>query len=267
MPTARSNGIELYYRFDGSEDGIPIVLSNSLFSRLEMWDPQIGALTEAGYRVLRYDARGHGRSEVTQGPYSIEMLADDLACLLDAVGWESAHVCGLSMGGMVGQMMGTRHPERVRSLILCDTSAYMGAEEVWEPRVQTGLAEGVEGLVESSVSRWFTPESMKRIPEEVEKVRAMIRSTPLAGFIGCCRAFQGFDHREANRSITAPTLVIVGDRDPGTPPSHARVIQEAVPGAELEIIEDAAHLTNIEAPERFNAVVVGFLSRVSGSRR
>jgi 3-oxoadipate enol-lactonase len=266
MPTARANGIELHYRFDGPEDGVRLVFTNSLFSRLEMWDAQIAALTGAGYRVLRYDARGHGRSEAPDGPYSIEMLADDLAGLMDAVGWERAHICGLSMGGMVGQMMGTRYPDRVRALILCDTSAYMGAEEVWEPRVQTGLAEGVEGLVESSVTRWFTPESMIRLPDEVEKVRAMIRATPLAGFIGCCRAFQSFDHREANRTITAPTLVIVGEHDPGTPPSHARVIRDAIPGAELAIIEDAAHLTNIEAPERFNATLLDFLARAAAPR-
>lgn len=265
MPSAGANGINLHYRFDGPEDGDRLVFSNSLFSTLEMWEPQIATLTEAGYRILRYDARGHGRSDAPEGPYSIEMLADDLAGLLDAVGWERAHICGLSMGGMVGQMMGTRHPSRVGALILCDTSAYMGAEEVWEPRIQTGLAEGVEGLVESSVTRWFTPESMERIPEEVDKVRAMIRGTPLAGFVGCCRAFQGFDHREANRSITAPTLVIVGDRDPGTPPSHARVIHDAIAGSALEIIEAAAHLTNIEEPEKFNAVVLGFLEGVSGA--
>lgn len=262
MPHARVNGIDLYYRFDGPESGTRIMFSNSLFSRLEMWEPQMAALTRAGYRVLRYDARGHGRSDATEGPYTMELLADDLAGLMDSVGWERAHFGGLSMGGMVGQVMGTRHPDRVSSLILCDTSAYMGAEEVWEPRIQTGLAEGVEGLVDSSVTRWFTPESRGRIPEEVEKVRAMIRSTPLAGFIGCCRAFQAFDHRDANREITAPTLVIVGERDPGTPPSHAKVIHEAIRGAELKIIKDAAHLTNIEAPEEFNAALLGFLERV-----
>jgi 3-oxoadipate enol-lactonase len=262
MSHARVNGISLYHRFDGPEDGPRVVFSNSLFSRLEMWEPQMAALIGAGYRVLRYDARGHGRSDAPEGPYTIELLADDLAGLMSAVGWTKAHVCGLSMGGMVGQAMGSRHPDRVLSLTLCDTSAYMGAEEVWEPRIRTGLAEGVEGLVESSVTRWFTPESMTRIPEDVDKVRAMIRATPLAGFIGCCRAFQAFDHREANRAITAPTLVIVGEKDPGTPPSHARVIQEAIPGAELEIVTNAAHLTNIEAPEVFNDALLGFLKRV-----
>jgi 3-oxoadipate enol-lactonase len=261
MPHAEVNGIDLFFRFDGPERGAPVMLSNSLFSRLEMWEPQTAALTGAGYRVLRYDSRGHGRSDAPDGPYSIEMLADDLAGLMDVVGWERAHFCGLSKGGMVGQVMGSRHPERLLSLTLCDTSAYMGAEEVWEPRVQTGLAEGVEGLVESSVERWFTKESMTRVPAEVEKVREMIRATPLAGFIGCCRAFQAFDQREANKAITAPTLVIVGEFDPGTDLSHATVIHEAIKGSKLEVIKGAAHLTNIERPEAFNAALLGFLGR------
>lgn len=263
MPHAKVNGITLFYRLDGPRDGTPVMLSNSLFSRLEMWEPQMAALTGAGYRVLRYDSRGHGRSDAPDGPYSIEILADDLAGLMDVVSWERAHFCGLSMGGMVGQVMGTRHPERQFSLTLCDTSAYMGAEEVWEPRVQTGLAQGVEGLVESSVERWFTVESFTRIPEEVEKVCEMIRATPLAGFIGCCRAFQAFDQRAANKAITAPTLVIVGEFDPGTDLGHATVIQEAIEGSELVVIEDAAHLTNIERPDVFNEALLGFLSRAS----
>ena len=262
MPHAKVNGINLFHRLDGPEDGAPLMLSNSLFSRLEMWEPQMPALTAAGYRVLRYDSRGHGRSDAPDGPYSIELLADDLAGLMDVVGWERAHFCGLSKGGMVGQMMGTRYPERVLSLTLCDTSAYMGAEEVWEPRVQTGLAHGVEGLVESSVERWFTKQSMTRAPEAVEMVREMIRATPLAGFIGCCRAFQTFDQRAANTSITAPTLIIVGELDPGTDPSHATVIHQAIAGSELVIIENAAHLTNIEKPDVFNEALLRFLERV-----
>jgi 3-oxoadipate enol-lactonase len=261
MAMAEVNGINLFHRFDGPEDGTPVMLSNSLLSRLEMWDPQIAALTGAGYRVLRYDSRSHGRSDATDGPYTIELLADDLAGLMDAVGWERAHFCGLSKGGMVGQVMGTRHPDRLRSLTLCDTSAYMGAEEVWEPRIQAGLKDGVEGVVESSVDRWFTKESKTRIPGAVEEVREMIRATPLAGFLGCCRAFQVFDQREANRAITAPTLIIVGEFDPGTDPSHARVIHEAIVGSEMLIIQGAAHLTNIERPEVFNKTLLDFLAR------
>jgi 3-oxoadipate enol-lactonase len=261
MPMVEVNGINLFHRFDGPQDGTPVMLSNSLLSRLEMWDPQIEALTSAGYRVLRYDSRGHGRSDAPDGPYTIELLADDLAGLMDAVGWERAHFCGLSKGGMVGQVMGTRHPDRLFSLTLCDTSAYMGAEEVWEPRIQAGLKDGVEGVVASSVDRWFTKESKTRIPGEMEKVREMIRTTPLAGFLGCCRAFQVFDQREANRAITAPTLIIVGEFDPGTDPSHARVIHEAIAGSELVIIERAAHLTNIERPEVFNETLLDFLAR------
>jgi len=267
MPQAKVNGVHLHYRFDGPEDGLPVILSNSLFSCLDMWDPQMDALVSAGYRVLRYDSRGHGRSDAPEAPYSIEMLADDLAGLMDAVGWLRAHFCGLSKGGMVGQVMGTRHPERLLSLTLCDTSAYMGGPvDVWEPRIQTGLAEGVAGLVETSVERWFMAESRTRIPDQVEKVRVMIRETPLAGFLGCCRAFQAFDQRESNRSITTPTLVIVGEFDPGTDRSHARVIQDAIEGAELVIIEGAAHLTNIERPEIFNEALLGFLGRVVSRR-
>ena len=263
MPIINANGVDLFHRFDGPENGTRLVFSNSLCSRLEMWEPQIAALVGEGYHILRYDSRGHGRSDAPEGPYSMEMLSDDLAALMDMVGWKSAHFCGLSKGGMVGQVMGARHPERVLSLTLCDTSAYMGGpEDVWEPRVQAVLEQGTEGVVESSVNRWFTPESKRNIPDEVEKVREMIRTTPAIGFVGCVRAVQALDRRAANRWITAPTLVIVGEFDPGTPASHAQVIHEAIKGSELVIIKGAAHLTNIENPEAFNTALLGFLERV-----
>lgn len=263
MPIVNANGVDLFHKFDGPENGTRLVFSNSLCSRLEMWEPQITALVSEGYRILRYDSRGHGRSDAPEGHYSMEMLSDDLAALMDAVGWENAHFCGLSKGGMVGQLMGTRHPERLLSLTLCDTSAYMGGpDDVWEPRVRTVLALGTEGVVESSVDRWFTTQSKLRIPEEVEKVREMIRTTPQAGFVGCVRAVQSLDRRIANGCITAPTLVIVGEFDPGTPPSHAQMIHETIKGSELVIIKSAAHLTNIENPEAFNTALLDFLKRV-----
>ncbi len=263
MLRAKVNGVTLFFRLDGPEDGIPLMLSNSLLSRLEMWEPQISALTENGFKVLRYDSRGHGRSDAPAGAYSMEMLADDLAGLLDVVGWERAHFCGLSKGGMVGQVMGTRHPTRLRSLILCDTSAYMGPVDVWEPRIEVAKKNGVSGLVESSIDRWFTEESKNRIPLEVEKVKEMICQTPLTGFIGCCRAIQELDRREANKKISVPTLIIVGAHDPGTDISHASVIHKAISGSQLSVIDSAAHLTNIEQPARFNDIILKFLNELS----
>jgi 3-oxoadipate enol-lactonase len=263
MPHADAYGTSLHYRLDGPDDGTPLLMSNSLMSNLTMWDPQIEALTATGFRVLRYDSRGHGQSGAPEGAYSIEMLADDAVGLMDVVGWESAHFCGLSKGGMVGQMLGNRHPDRVRSLALCDTSSFMGGGDTWDQRIKGATENGIASLVPGTIDRWFTAPGQARIPDEIEKVRAMIRGTPVTGFVGCCMAIKAMDQRETNKSIDKPTIVIVGAEDTGTTPDQAREIHQAIAGSELVILDSAAHLANIEQAGPFNDALLGFLARVS----
>lgn len=259
MQHATINGIEMHYDIAGKSDGTPIVLSNSLATNLSMWDLQVEPLEMEGFRVVRYDSRGHGKSDAPEGPYSIEMLADDVAGLLDHLGIDTAHFCGLSKGGMVGQMMGVRHADRVRTLTLADTAAFMPAKDVWEQRVAAVRAGGMEAVVDGTVDRWITRAGQERSPDEVEQVRAMILSTPVAGFIACAQAIMAMDMRPTNPSIAKPTLVMCGEQDHGTTPEQAREVADAIPGAVLELIPHAAHLTNLEQPVAFTSALLKHL--------
>jgi 3-oxoadipate enol-lactonase len=260
MPKMEANGIQLYYELTGPADAPVVMLSNSLGTRLEMWDPQMQALTER-YRVLRYDSRGHGRSDAPGGPYTIDMLANDALGLLDALGIERAHFCGLSKGGMVGQVLGAKHGERLITLALCSTSCHMPARQLWEERIRVATEQGMAALADGVVERWFT-EAFRREPSiAVDRVRQMILDTPAHGYAGCCAAIRDMDLRELIRGIRVPTLVIVGDKDPATPPKMAEEIQSRIPGAKLELVPDAAHLINIEQDVVFDAALMSLLDR------
>ena len=263
MPFVDVNGTNLHYRFDGDEHGPTVMLSNSLASDLTMWDLQIPALVEAGYRVLRYDSRGHGQSAVPEGPYSIELLTADAVGLMDVLGLEKVHFCGLSKGGMVGQMLGTQHADRLISLMLCSTSAHIYPREIWQERIDTVRESGMEAVVEATIDRWFTKEGQKRLPSEVEKVRRMILNTPTEGFCACCAAIRDMDQRESIKAISTTVLVVVGEHDPGTPVSAAKLIHERIAPSELQIISDAAHFVNVEQKSRFNNILLGFLKEMS----
>ncbi|WP_420403473.1 3-oxoadipate enol-lactonase [Nisaea sp.] len=259
MPLIDANGIRLHYRIDGPEDGRPLLLSNSLASNLHMWDPQIADLTAAGLRVIRYDSRGHGGSDAPEGPYSIEMLAEDAVALLDGLGVVRADFCGLSKGGMVGQMLGVRHANRVSKLILADTGAYMPTKEMWDGRIKTVEKGGMEAVADATLERWFTPASHQSRPGDLEKVREMILGTPPQGFIGCCRAIQAMDQRGSIGAITTPTLVLVGAEDPATTPDHAKEIHGLIKGSSYVEIPAAAHFANFEQPELFTKAMLEFL--------
>ena len=260
MPDLAVNGTMLHYRFDGPADGPVVMLSNSLASNLGMWDWQVPALAQR-YRVLRYDSRGHGRSAPPPGPYSIELLADDARALLDALEISRAHFCGLSKGGMVGQMLAPWHPERLISLVLCDTAAHLPPKSLWDERIKTVQERGLAATVDATIDRWFTRAFQERAPEAVEKVREMIRTTPVEGYAGCCAAIRDMDQRESIRGITVPTLIIVGADDPGTPVAAAELIHERIRGSRLAVLPEAAHFANVEQSERFNALLLEFLAQ------
>lgn len=260
MPEMRANGIGIHYRFDGPDDGPVVLMSNSLGTRLEMWEPQMPALT-GRYRVLRYDSRGHGRSDAPAGDYTIQQLAADAVGLLDALELERVHFVGLSKGGMVGQVLGARHADRLSSLTLCATACHMPGRELWDDRVRTAREQGMAALVEQVIERWFTPGFRASGDPAVELVRAMILATPAEGYAGCCAAIRDMDLRGTLGGIGVPTMVVAGADDPATPPERGREIAAALPGARLEVIENAAHLLNIEAADRFDRLLTDFLDR------
>jgi len=254
MPEA----VRLFHRFDGPADAPVLLLSNSLGTALGMWAPQMPAFAER-FRVLRYDMRGHGRSAVPPGPYSIADLGRDVLALLDANRIDRVRFCGLSMGGMTGMWLGCNAPERLEKLVLCNTSAQLGTPEQWNIRISLVQNEGMKGVAEGVIERWFTPEFRKREPQAVDKVRRMLLETPPAGYAACCAAIRDQDQREAICAVPVPTLVVAGARDPATPPEHSRIIASKIPGARVVELE-AAHLSNIEARDRFTASVLEFLA-------
>jgi 3-oxoadipate enol-lactonase len=252
------DGTRIFYQFD-EEEGLPVLLlSNSLGTTLEMWDPQIPALT-GHYRVLRYDSRGHGRSDAPEGPYEIARLGQDAVELLNALNIETVRFCGLSKGGMVGMWLGIHEPDRIERLVLANTSVYIGAPEVWNARIETVKRDGMAAIVPGVIERWFTPRFQKSDPAAVEHIAAMLRSIPPQGYVACCAAVRDMDQRAEISSISAPTLVIAGIHDGATPPVQAQLIAGEIPGAALVDL-DAAHLSNIEQADLFTRNLVGFLS-------
>jgi 3-oxoadipate enol-lactonase len=259
VPIADLSNVRLHYQLDGSPDKPVVMLSNSLMSNLTMWDPQLPALL-AAFRVLRYDTRGHGDSAVTAAPYSIEQLADDAAALIEHTAVGAVHFVGLSMGGMIGQQLAVRHPEKVLSLSLCDTASEMPTQAMWNDRIQTAREKGIAGLVEGTIKRWFVSDFIAAEPETIAAVQRMILTTPLEGYIGCASAVRDMSQTHLLKQITAPTQVIVGRDDPACTLAQSQVLQREIAGANLHVIDDAAHLSNIEKPAVFTALLVDFIA-------
>jgi 3-oxoadipate enol-lactonase len=257
MPFVESDGARIRYRFDGNERGPVVMFSNSLGTNLSMWDAQVPALV-AHFHVLRYDTRGHGQSSITAGPYSIMQLGRDVVRLLDELEIERAHFCGLSMGGMTGMWLGVYAAPRMERLVLCNTAAKIGTPEIWNARIEAVRKGGMAAIAGTVIQRWFTPEFIARAPGAIERTRQMILSTPPEGYVANCAAIRDMDQRETISRISARTLVITGAKDPVTTQTDAQYIVERVAGAKYAEL-DAAHLSNIEAAERFTQVLVQFL--------
>jgi 3-oxoadipate enol-lactonase len=259
-----ANGIAVNYTLDGPAGAPVLTLSHSLAASLAMWDPQMPALT-ARYRVLRYDTRGHGGTDAPAGAYRLDQLADDARALLGALGISRTHWIGLSMGGMIGQTLALSHPELFASLTLCDTSSRIPAEArpLWAERIKTAETQGLGPLVEPTIGRWFTaPFISGEGKAVVDSVRTMIRSTPPAGYAGCCHAISALDLTDKIAAIKLPTLIVVGEEDQGTPVAASRVMHEKIGGSELVILRSASHLSNLEQPEEFTRAITAFLGRL-----
>ena len=256
-----ANGILMGYDLTGNPDGPVITLSHSLATTREMWWPQLGTL-EDNYRILRYDTRGHGETEAPDAPYDIPLLANDVAALLRALDIEQTHFVGLSMGGMIGQHFAATHPQLVNSITLCATACQMPPEAApaWNERIEIANTQGMDGLVNSTVERWFTKKYIESDAKSLTRVRGMIRQTPPHGFANCGEAIKVLAQLNILKEIRCPTLLLVGEEDPSTPPAASQLIKENIIGAEMKIIKHASHLLNVEQPKAFNKELVQFLA-------
>ena len=254
-----SAAVALHHRLEGPADAPVLVLANSVGSDLSMWDPQAAALGDR-FRLLRYDHRGHGGSPVPDGPYSIADLGGDLLALLDRLELARVHLCGLSLGGMVGMWVAAHAPERVQRLVLCCTAAHFPPRELWDERARVVRAEGMGALVDATMERWLTPGFRARAPEAEARLRATFLATAPEGYAGCCEAIRDMDLRPGLPGIAAPTLVLAGADDPATPPAWGAAIAEAIPDARLEVLTDAAHVATLEQPDALTAAVAEHLA-------
>jgi len=258
VPLIAAADARFHYRIDGPEGAPVVMLSNSLGTSLSMWDPQIAALA-ATHRVLRYDSRGHGQSEVTGGPYTIEQLARDALHVMNALGIDRARFCGLSMGGMVGQWLGANAPQRFAKLVLCNTAALIAPPEAWNARIDAVRNGGMAAIVDAVLARWFTAGFLAQATDAVAQTRAMLLATSAEGYTASCAAVRDMDLRASAARIAVPTLVIAGTYDVATPAADGRFLADRIKGARYVELA-AAHLSNVESAPAFSRALIEFLT-------
>ncbi|HEY6944768.1 MAG TPA: 3-oxoadipate enol-lactonase [Candidatus Acidoferrum sp.] len=257
MPFLNSNQAQIHYALEGESAKPALILSNSLGTDFSMWDPQIPEFTKS-FRLVRYDTRGHGKSSVTPGPYSIDQLAKDVLALADSLKLDRFHFCGLSMGGMIGILLAAQVPQRLNKLVLSSTAAKIGTHEMWNARIDAVRKSGMKQVAAAAIERWFTPDFRAKNPSVVANIQRIVESTNSEGYISNCAAVRDFDFRDQLSAIRTPTLVISGTHDPATTPADGHFLAHRIPNARY-IELNGAHLSNIEDADRFTREVSGFL--------
>jgi len=251
--------IDLAWEATGDTRAPTLVLGHSLGADRTLWDSLTRAL-KGSYRVLRFDLRGHGASPVPPGPYSLEQLTDDVLRIVASAGIARFHYCGVSLGGLVGLALAARHPTRIRSLVAANTAAKIGTSAHWAERRLAVRASGMKALTDTIVSRWFSPAFAVREPAQFERARSVLAGTDQEGYVACCDALATADLTSELAAINAPTLIIGGELDVSTPVADAQALHAAIPGSRLEVLAGAAHLSNLDASDAFEAAVRAFLS-------
>jgi 3-oxoadipate enol-lactonase len=257
MPQLQLNDISLHYQLEGPEDGQPLVFANSLNTRLELWDPLLAHLPE-GLRILRYDMRGHGRSDVPQPPYAMGALVRDAEGLMDALEIKDAIFVGLSIGGLVGQGLAIKRRDLIRGLVLSNTAAKIGTPAMWEDRIAAVQAGGMAALTDSTMERWFS-RAFREAGADAPW-RKMFEATPTDGYIGCAKAISGTDFYTTTAALSMPVLAIAGSEDGSTPPDLVRETQELIKGSRFYLIRRAGHLPCVERPEEYAQVLTDFMT-------
>jgi 3-oxoadipate enol-lactonase len=263
--TALINGITMRYAVAGPTDAPAVVLHHPLATNLTYWDELTAALVPA-YRVVRFDARGHGLTEAPMGRYNFDVLADDVTGLMDHVGVTRAAFIGLSMGGMVGQVLGWRHPDRFNSLMIVSSTSRVAPEfrGLWSDRVAVARAKGMGSQVAPAMARWVAEAVKAENPALIARFTEMIETTPLEGYAGWCSAIEHLDNTGKLSAIKLPVRVVVGAVDPATPVAASEIIHKAVAGSDLVIIPGVSHMLACENPAAFHATVLPFLAQHAG---
>jgi len=252
------NGARIHYALEGPAGKPALVLSNSLGTNFHMWDAQMPEFQKT-LRVLRYDTRGHGKSSVTPGPYSIEQLAKDVMALTDALKIDRFHFCGLSMGGMIGMWLAVNAPKWLNKLVLCNTAAKIGTADTWNARIETVWKDGMKPVAAAAMERWFSSSFRQKNPPSIASTQKTLEETSPEGYAANCAAVRDFDFREKLQPIRTPTLIISGTHDPATPSADGRFLASHIQGARFVEL-NAAHLSNIEGADRFTREVATFLN-------
>jgi 3-oxoadipate enol-lactonase len=255
----KANGITINCQVDGSEGAPWIVFSNSLATSTAMWDDQAAALKDK-FRVLRYDQRGHGGTEVPAGRYAFDTLLADAIGLMDALSIKKAHFGGLSMGGATAAGLAERYPDRVDRIIICDSPCQSTPQSTqqWNERIAIAQSKGIEALVEPTVTRWFPADTVAKNPPHLDKIRAMFRATPVNGFIGCAAALADHDYASAIASVKHPALFICGEKD--APAPAMRKLHDKLPSSRYVELPNAGHISNMDRPAEFTKAIEDFMT-------
>ena len=258
---AQINGCSLSFASEGAERAPAVVLSHALATRSEVWGYQLPLLSQR-FRVILYDVRGHGESEASGDCYSLEELANDVVKLLDHLAIERIAFVGISLGGMIGQVLALTAPHRLSALVLCCTGseANEAMKANFDLRIETVRLQGMESQIEPTLARWFSLEFLQSAPRTAAWIADLIRTTSPDGFVGCCRALQKLNVTERLKEIRVPTLLIPAEKDQGFPPSVAESIHERIHGSKLQILRGAAHLGIVEQAHSFNEILLPFLT-------
>ena len=252
------DGLGIAYHVDGPESAQPLVLINSLGTDLRMWDPQMDELSRH-FRVIRYDCRGHGASDVPDVPASISRLGADLVALLDHLHVERAHLCGLSLGGLTALWVAAHHPERVDRAVFANTAARLGTTDSWDARMRAVREGGMAAIRDTVVARFLGAGFRAEHADVVRRIGDMVEATPVAGYLAACAALRDADLRDSVSSIRAPSLIVAGELDESAPARQSEELHAAIAGSELVVLAGAAHLTNVEQAEEFTRIVSTFL--------
>ena len=264
MPFVSVDNTRLFYRLEGKPDKPVLVLSHSIGADHGMWAPQVADLLPH-FQILRCDTRGHGASDAPSEEYSVKLLGRDVLALVDSLGIGNFALCGLSMGGAIGQWLAINAPQRITHLVLANTSPHFHPRSNWENRIRMVSEGGMAAIVEMAMQRFFSPEALARGDDYANSIRSVILGTNPVGYLGCCAALRDVDHRELLLRIKTPTLVIVGDRDVSTPwDGHGEVLAQKIPGARVVRLP-AAHLSNLARPRSFTMALIEFLQTPENS--